>query len=91
MIQIACHAEGRHYLAVGARGGAWSWGFGGKGRLGLGDNRSRDRPTRIPTLRGHHVIAVAAGPISRYFFECLFCKLLVRKTLIFFNIKTALQ
>lgn len=66
MLQIACHPGGRHYLAAGARGSAWSWGCGRRGQLGLGaDGRqARDRPARIPGLRGRRITCVACGPSS---------------------------
>ena len=41
--------------------GAWSWGNGAGGRLGLGDQKDRYDPCGIPKLRGKSLMMVAAG------------------------------
>lgn len=41
-------AGNRHVLALDDVGGAWAWGYGQNGRLGLGDTDSRFVPVAIP-------------------------------------------
>ena len=41
----ACGAD--HSAAVDEDGSLWTWGRGSEGRLGHGDAKSRDRPTRV--------------------------------------------
>lgn len=55
---ISCGAD--HTIAMGVSG-AWSWGNGAGGRLGLGDQKDRYDPCGIPKLRGKSLMMVAAG------------------------------
>lgn len=55
---IACGSD--HTIAMGISG-AWSWGNGSGGRLGLGDQRDRYDPCGIPRLRGKSLMMVAAS------------------------------
>jgi alpha-tubulin suppressor-like RCC1 family protein len=49
-----------HYsLALASSGKVYAWGWNGFGQLGLGDLKSRNTPTLIPSLSG--VRAIAAG------------------------------
>ena len=55
-------AAGRwHSLARTADGALYSWGGGGFGRLGHGDEASLRLPTRVAALSGVHVVGMAAG------------------------------
>ena len=58
---IAVSAGQDHSLAITADGSAWSWGFGGIGRLGHGDGQDQLLPKKIEALAGRRVVAVAAG------------------------------
>jgi len=50
-----------HSFAITADGAAWSWGYGGSGRLGHGDQQSQLLPKKIEALAGQRVLAVSAG------------------------------
>ena len=40
----------------------WSWGYGGDGRLGHGDNQHQQLlPKKVEALAGRRVVAVSAG------------------------------
>jgi alpha-tubulin suppressor-like RCC1 family protein len=41
--------------------GVFSWGCNDGGRLGVGDQRNRDMPIEVTSLRGKVVLQVAAG------------------------------
>ena len=48
-------------MAITADGAVWSWGGGGDGRLGHGDQQRRLLPKKVEALAGRRVIAVLAG------------------------------
>ena len=50
-----------HSLAITADGAVWSWGRGGIGRLGHGDEHSQLLPKKIEALAGQRIAAVSAG------------------------------
>jgi len=51
-----------HSLALTAPDGAvWSWGGGGNGRLGHGDQQDQLLPKKIEAFAGRRVVAVSAG------------------------------
>lgn len=64
---VSCSLGERHShtLACTSDGNIYSWGDGYKGKLGLGDQESREVPTRIdPTVfQGEAVVEVACGGI----------------------------
>ena len=57
----AVSAGQHHSLALSADGNVWSWGFGGRGRLGHGDEQVQLLPKKVEALAGQRVVAVAAG------------------------------
>lgn len=61
IIKIASHPDGRHYLALTTEGEVFSWGVGDGGRLGHGDNNSREEPTLIQALSGKFITHIACG------------------------------
>jgi len=50
-----------HSLALTADGAVWSWGDGGYGQLGHGDQQEQQLPKKIEALSGRRVVAVSAG------------------------------
>ena len=58
---VAVSAGFGHSLATTAGGAVWSWGVGGCGRLGHGDEQSQLLPRKIEALAGQRVVAVSAG------------------------------
>ena len=50
-----------HSLALTAGGALWSWGDGGQGRLGHGDEQAQRQPTKVEVFAGQRVVAVSAG------------------------------
>jgi len=54
-------AAGDHSLVVDDAGGAHSFGFGGDGALGHGDETDRHTPTRIDALQGVRIVRACAG------------------------------
>ncbi len=50
-----------HSLVLSEAGEVYSFGAGGNGRLGLGDEDNRNTPTKIEALAGVEVKAIAAG------------------------------
>ena len=50
-----------HSLALAADGAVWSWGYGGLGRLGHGDEEQQLQPKKVEALAGQRVVAVSAG------------------------------
>ena len=50
----------QYSLALAADGSVWSWGYGGLGRLGHGDEQDQLLPKKIEAFIGQRVIAVAA-------------------------------
>ena len=58
---MAVSAGGAHNLAVTADGAVWSWGWGGDGRLGHGDDQNQLLPKTVEALAGRCVVAVSVG------------------------------
>ena len=58
---VALSAGSRHSLAITADGAAWSWGYGGGGRLGHGDEQDQLLPKKVEAFAGRRVVAVSAG------------------------------
>ena len=58
---VAVATAGDHSLALTADGAVWSWGYGGQGRLGHGDQQNQLLPKKIEAFAGQRVVAVAAG------------------------------
>ena len=50
-----------HSLAITADGALWSWGYGGSGQLGHGDQQEQLLPKKIEAFAGRRVVAVSAG------------------------------
>ena len=50
-----------HSLALTADGAVWSWGRGGWGRLGHGDQQNQLLPKKVEAFAGQRVVAVSAG------------------------------
>ena len=48
-------------MAVTAKGEVYSWGHGGEGRLGHGDEKHVFRPQIISALEGYAVKSIACG------------------------------
>ena len=57
---VSVSAGAWHSLAL-TSGGVWSWGFGGFGRLGHGDEQSQWQPKKVEAFAGQRVVAVSAG------------------------------
>ena len=60
---LAVSAGLEHSLAVTAADGVWSWGSGGLGKLGHGDQHQQLLPKKIEALAGRRVVAVSAGDV----------------------------
>jgi len=58
---VAVSAGGLHSLVLTADGAVWSWGWGGEGRLGHGDEQNQLLPKKVEALAGQRVVAVSAG------------------------------
>jgi len=58
---VAVSAGARHSIAITADGAAWSWGGGGQGRLGHGDNQAQWQPKKVEAFADQRVVAVSAG------------------------------
>ena len=58
---LAVSARALHSLALTADGAVWSWGRGGQGRLGHGDEQNQLLPKEIEAFAGQRVVAVSAG------------------------------
>jgi len=58
---IAVAAGVSHSLALAADGAVWSWGRGGSGKLGHGDQQNQLLPKKIEALAGQRAVAVSAG------------------------------
>ena len=50
-----------HSIATTADGAVWSWGAGGGGRLGHGDEQRQLLPKKVEAFAGQRVVAVSAG------------------------------
>ncbi|GAW81470.1 guanidine nucleotide exchange factor [Plasmodium gonderi] len=61
-VVIHCSAGGKHSLACTLQGDMYSWGYGGNGRLGLGNIRSYNKPQLIRRLQNRkRIIYVCSG------------------------------
>ena len=58
---VAVSAGAVHSFAITADGAVWSWGYGGCGNLGHGDEQSQLLPKKIEALAGQRAVAVSAG------------------------------
>ena len=58
---IAVSAGWQHSLALTADDAVWSWGYGGQGRLGHGDEQEQLLPKKVEALAGQRVVVVSAG------------------------------
>jgi len=58
---VAVSAGQYHNLALTADGAVSSWGFGGGGRLGHGDEQTQLLPKKVEAFAGQRVVAVSAG------------------------------
>ena len=54
-------AGDNHTLAITADGSVWSWGRGGHGQLGHGDEQEQSLPKKIEAFAGQRVVATSAG------------------------------
>ena len=61
--QVPQHcAGGEQSLALTADGAVWSWGYGGYGQLGHGDEQQQLLlPKKVEAFTGQRVVAVSAG------------------------------
>jgi len=60
-ILYAVSAGIAHRLAITTDGSVWSWGNGGRGKLGHGDQQHQLLPKKIEAFTGQRVVAVSAG------------------------------
>ncbi|ETW63016.1 hypothetical protein PFMC_00997 [Plasmodium falciparum CAMP/Malaysia] len=60
-VVIHCSAGSKHSLACNLHGDIYSWGYGGNGRLGLGNIKSYNKPQLIKGLRNKRILYVCAG------------------------------
>jgi len=60
---LSVSAGGAHSIAITADGAVWSWGGGGDGRLGHGDQQRRLLPKKVEALASRRVVAVSAGDL----------------------------
>ena len=58
---VAASAGEQHSLAITADGALWSWGNGGNGRLGHGEQQNQLLPKKIEALADQRVVAASAG------------------------------
>jgi len=58
---VAVSAASRLSLALSADGSAWSWGDGGFGKLGHGDQQAQQLPKKVEAFAGRRVVAVSTG------------------------------
>ena len=58
---VAASAGTHHSLAITADGSVWSWGSGGFGKLGHGDEQNQLLPKKVEALPDRRVVAVSAG------------------------------
>ena len=54
-------AGDNHSLAITADGSVWSWGRGGSGKLGHGDQQHQLLPKKIEAFASQRVVALSAG------------------------------
>ncbi|KYO02282.1 guanidine nucleotide exchange factor [Plasmodium gaboni] len=60
-VVIHCSAGSKHSLACNLEGHIYSWGYGGNGRLGVGNIKSYNKPQLIKGLRNKRILYVCAG------------------------------
>ena len=58
---VAVSAGELHSLAITADGAVWSWGYGGFGELGHGDEQDQLLPKKVEAFADQRVVAVSAG------------------------------
>ena len=58
---VSVAAGAWHSLTLTADGSVWSWGDGGQGCLGHGDQQEQWLPKKVEAFAGQHVVAVWAG------------------------------
>merc|ERR1712086_775723 len=58
---VAVSAGLAHSLALTGDGALWSWGRGGFGRLGHGDEQNQLLPKKVEAFAGQRVVAVSGG------------------------------
>ena len=58
---VSVSAGNGHSVALTAGGAVWSWGSGGGGRLGHGDEQNQPLPKKVEAFAGQRVLAVSAG------------------------------
>ena len=63
---VAISAGAAHSLALTADGAVWSWGHGGDGQLGHGDQQSQLLPKKVEAFVGPRVLAVSAGTLHSF-------------------------
>ncbi|CDR98093.1 regulator of chromosome condensation (RCC1), domain containing protein, putative [Babesia bigemina] len=57
----SCAAGCRHSFGVDDAGKLWAWGYGGNGRLGIGNTRTQYTPKMVGSLDEHQVKQAACG------------------------------
>ena len=73
---VAMAAGGRHSLVLTDGGTVLSFGGGGRGQLGHGDDAPRYEPKMIEALRSVRVVAIAAGDEHSMVLTCDGCRVL---------------
>ena len=58
---VSVYAAEYHSLALTGSGAVWSWGHGGFGKLGHGDEQHQLLPKQIEALAGQRVVTVSTG------------------------------
>eukprot|EP00889_Picochlorum_renovo_P003084 jgi/Picre1/30114/NNA_005483.t1 len=58
---IAAGSAACHSVAVDVDGGCYVWGRNEKGQLGLGDQLTRNVPTKLEGLKDHKIVSAACG------------------------------
>ena len=59
---VAVSAGCLHSIALTADGAVWSWGEGGSGKLGHGDEQNQLLPKKVEAFACRRVVAVSAAP-----------------------------
>eukprot|EP00118_Oscarella_pearsei_P022140 m.252836 g.252836 ORF g.252836 m.252836 type:complete len:3992 (+) comp40356_c1_seq2:177-12152(+) len=59
--RLACHVEGKHFMALTSSGEVFSWGNGESGRLGHGDTSSYNEPKLIVAFKGRRIVHIVCG------------------------------
>lgn len=62
IVEVRCSNE--HSLALSATGRVYAWGNGALGRLGLGSDRSVNRPTLVEALQSSRVTGIAISAFN---------------------------